>query len=196
MRSAVPPPLSSRVLVGLTLAMEVPLFAIGYFWMRARGLDPVAELRPNEDGLALGVALGLAIAALSIGSLALAARVPALGGWTSFVHGTLGNVLGPTSLPALAVLAVSAGLGEEVFFRGALQSAIGLVPTALIFGLAHVGIPRRDALPFFAYTVLVGLAFGVARLSQPLFPLVVAHAAIDLIDGAYLRLAYARRGRE
>jgi uncharacterized protein len=112
------------------------------------------------------------------------------------VNGTLGRYLGPAGPPALAVLSVSAGLGEEVFFRGALQSALGLVPTALIFGIAHVGIPRREVIPFLVYTALVGLAFGLVRLSQPLFVLVVAHSLVDLIDATYLHLAHARQRSE
>jgi membrane protease YdiL (CAAX protease family) len=174
------------------VAMEVPLFAIGYVWMGAQGLDPLAELRPTQEGLLLGAALGAAIAALSLGSLALSRRVAALRGWSEFVEGTLGRYLGPAGLPALALLSICAGLGEEVFFRGALQGAIGLVPTALVFGIAHVGVPKREMLPYFAYTVLVGLVFGFVRLGQPLFPLVIAHALVDLIDTAYLHFAYAR----
>ena len=68
------------------------------------------------------------------------------------------------------------------------------MPTALVFGIAHVGIPKREMWLFLAYTVLVGLVFGYVRLGQPLFPLVVAHALVDLIDTAYLHFAYARTG--
>jgi hypothetical protein len=187
--------LSPRALVALTLALEVPLFGVGWLWMSAQGLDLAAELRPTLEGVAIGAALGLAIAAASLGSLVAASRVRALRGWRDFVLGTLGRYLGPAGLPALALLSVCAGLGEEVFFRGALQGAVGLVPTALIFGLAHVAIPKREALPVLAYIVLVGLVLGLARQSQPLFPLVVAHAVVDLVDAAYLHFAYRRASR-
>lgn len=185
--------LSTRALLLLTLVMEAPLFVIGFVWMRAQGLDALAELRPSVGGLLLGGALGVGISALSLGSLALSRRVSALGDWRDFVEGTLGKYLGPAGLPALALLSVSAGLGEETFFRGALQGAIGLVPTAVIFGLAHVGVPTRQMLPFLVYTMLVGLVFGYVRISEPLFPLAVAHALVDLIDTSYLHFAYAGR---
>ncbi len=185
--------LSGRTLVAYTLAMEAPLLAIGAVWMRARGDNPLAELRPTAQGLLLGGALGVGISALSLGSVALSRRVPALHGWSAFVEGTLGRLLGPAGLPALALLSVSAGVGEETFFRGALQGAVGLVPAAAIFGVAHVGVPSRQTLPFLAYTTLVGLVLGYVRLSQPLFTLAVAHALVDLIDTAYLHVQDARR---
>ncbi len=185
--------MSTRTVVTLTFAMELPLFGIGYVWMRAQGLDPLAELRPSSEGMLLGGALGVGISALSLGSLALARRVPALRGWQTFVEGTLGGALGSAGLPALALLSVCAGLSEETFFRGALQGAVGVVPAAAVFGVAHVGVPSRQTLPFLAYTTLVGLAFGYARLSQPLFPLAVAHAVVDLIDTTYLHATRAGR---
>jgi membrane protease YdiL (CAAX protease family) len=173
--------------------MEGPILVVGYFWMLAQGRDPAAELTPTMPGLAIGHGLGLAIAGLSLGSAWLARRVRALDTWREFVEGTLGTYLGSASLPALALLSLLAGLGEEVFFRGALQGAIGLVPTAVLFGLAHVAVPKKEMLPFLAYTVGVGLVFGLVRLWQPLFTLAVAHATVDLVDTYYLHFAQRRR---
>jgi hypothetical protein len=59
----------------------------------------------------------------------------------------------------LVLVAVFSGVGEEVFFRGALQPALGLVVTSLLFGVLHVGPDRR----YFVWTlwaVGAGFLFG------------------------------------
>jgi hypothetical protein len=50
-----------------------------------------------------------------------------------------------------------AGVGEEVFFRGMLQSELGLIPTAIIFALLHFG---RGFELFSVWALLEGLVFG------------------------------------
>jgi hypothetical protein len=55
----------------------------------------------------------------------------------------LAGILGPLSGASVVVLALASGLGEEAFFRGALQPRVGLVIASLLFGLAHL-VPRRE----------------------------------------------------
>jgi membrane protease YdiL (CAAX protease family) len=59
----------------------------------------------------------------------------------------------------LVLVSVFSGVGEEAFFRGALQPALGIVATSLLFGALHVGPDRR----FFVWTlwaVGAGFLFG------------------------------------
>jgi len=178
-------------LLWLGLALEVPLFAAGALWMGLQGLDWSAALRPTLDGTALGVGLGVLGAGLSVGMLVLGPALPGLRAYRQWVEAVLVPIFGSLGPMEAAVLAASAGLGEETFFRGALQPAIGLVPTAVIFGLAHVGLPRRELLPMLLYAFGFGLALGLLRTWLPLWPLVVAHAVLDLIDLSYIRLKLA-----
>lgn len=63
----------------------------------------------------------------------------------------------------LILLSVFSGTGEESFFRGALQPELGLVATALLFGLLHVGPDRR----YLVWTVwAVGAGFLLGALYQ------------------------------
>jgi membrane protease YdiL (CAAX protease family) len=59
----------------------------------------------------------------------------------------------------LILLSVFSGTGEESFFRGALQPELGLVATALLFGLLHVG-PDRRYLVWTVWAVGAGFLFG------------------------------------
>src|SRR5919112_1483796 len=60
---------------------------------------------------------------------------------------------------SLVLVAIFSGVGEEAFFRGALQQEFGLVVASVLFGLAHIG-PDRRYLVWTAWAVLAGFVFG------------------------------------
>ncbi len=77
---------------------------------------------------------------------------------------------------SLVLISVFSGIGEEVFFRGAVQPEFGLVVAALAFGLVHIG-PDRRYLVWTAWAVLAGFLFGfLYELSGGLLAPVIAHA--------------------
>jgi membrane protease YdiL (CAAX protease family) len=89
-----------------------------------------------------------------------------------------------------AMVAVLAGVGEELLFRGALQTmlsnwttpVIGLVITSLLFGLAHA-LSRL----YFAFAVAVGAFLGWMTLKyNDLAAPMVAHGLYDFLALAYL----------
>ena len=59
----------------------------------------------------------------------------------------------------LVLVSVASGVGEEVFFRGALQPALGVVLASLLFGALHVG-PDRRYLVWTLWAVGAGFLFG------------------------------------
>jgi membrane protease YdiL (CAAX protease family) len=59
----------------------------------------------------------------------------------------------------LVLLSVMSGVGEEAFFRGALQPVLGIVATSLLFGALHVG-PHRKYLVWTLWAVGAGFLFG------------------------------------
>jgi membrane protease YdiL (CAAX protease family) len=91
-------------------------------------------------------------------------------------------------LPFLA-LAVTAGLCEEFLYRGfamaalartGFSTAVAIVLSSIIFGLAHLYQGRSG----FAGTTLLGLLFGSARtLLGSLIPVSAWHTGVDLIAG-------------
>jgi membrane protease YdiL (CAAX protease family) len=94
----------------------------------------------------------------------------------------------------LVLISVFSGVGEEAFFRGAVQQEFGLVVASLLFGLAHVG-PDRRYLVWTAWAVMAGFVFGfVYDLSGGLLAPVVAHAGHNA--ATLLLWKRSRRGRE
>ncbi len=59
----------------------------------------------------------------------------------------------------LVLVSVASGVGEEVFFRGALQPVLGIVLASLLFGVLHVG-PDRRYLIWTLWAVGAGFLFG------------------------------------
>ncbi len=59
----------------------------------------------------------------------------------------------------LILVAVFSGVGEETFFRGALQPELGIVITSILFGALHIG-PDRRFLVWTFWAILAGFLFG------------------------------------
>ncbi|HET6689040.1 MAG TPA: CPBP family intramembrane glutamic endopeptidase, partial [Rubrobacter sp.] len=78
---------------------------------------------------------------------------------------------------SLVLVAIFSGVGEEAFFRGALQQEFGLVVASLLFGVAHIG-PNRRYLVWTAWAVLAGFVFGLLyEISGGLLAPILAHTA-------------------
>lgn len=155
------------------------LAVVAAVWCGLRGIE-LPVLGPNPLS---GLALGLTTAAGTVSLSLLAYRlVP--------VTRKLAEELAPslvdrTDRYGLVLVAIFSGVGEEVFFRGAVQQEFGLVISSLAFGLAHVG-PDRRYLLWTAWAVLAGVIFGLlfevtGGLLAPVTAHVVHNAATLLI---------------
>ena len=147
------------------------LVVVAAVWCGLRGIDlPVLGRSP-----AAGLLLGLATAAGTVTiSLAAYRLVP--------ITRKLAEELAPTLVDGadragLVLLALFSGIGEEVFFRGAVQQEFGILISSVAFGLAHIG-PDRRFLIWTLLAVLAGVVFGVLfEATGGLLAPVTAHAA-------------------
>jgi membrane protease YdiL (CAAX protease family) len=99
-------------------------------------------------------------------------------------------LFGDCGVGDLALIALLAGLGEELLFRGLLQGALALwlepwaavALTGVLFGLMHPITPA-----YFVLATLAGVYLGWAALAggNLLVP-VVAHAVYDFVALLYL----------
>lgn len=149
---------------------------------------------PDYSPRAAGLTLALTAAGLTLGLLggawALERTLPSF----RYASGLLERALvrlKPSALEATLLAALTA-TAEELFFRGALQSLVGVWGQALVFGLLHP-MPRRGW-SYTLYAALSGLAFGyTALLTGSLWPGLVAHFLINL--QGLLELGRQRRTR-
>ncbi|MDD5309192.1 MAG: CPBP family intramembrane metalloprotease [Deltaproteobacteria bacterium] len=99
--------------------------------------------------------------------------------WARTLHVEFRGLLGPLTGADILAYAVFSSIGEELFFRGAMQPVLGIVPASLIFGLLHVA-PGRKFVPWPFQAVVMGFAFGglywlAGELSAP----ILAHFTIN-----------------
>jgi uncharacterized protein len=162
---------------GLWLPVQTPAFSLPLSeWMGSRFVALAAVFYAallfaavilgmfrGRNALALGdsalsdLSMGVMTACGTVGLGILFYRLsPALRG--------LSNELAPHLVDGarwrdLISLSVFSGVGEESFFRGALQPELGIVVTSLLFGLLHVG-PDRRYLVWTVWAVGAGFLFG------------------------------------
>lgn len=163
--------ISAAVLYGLML-----IGALIWSWLRSGRFIPEAVV--GGDPLE-SFGLGLALAAAVIASTGILMRGRGSLRWFAIEVRTL---LGPVSLRMALALGLLSGLGEEVFFRGAMQPTLGYVLTSLLFGLIHVG-PDRRYLAWTAFAVAMGFLLGGIQVhTGSLAGPVIAHVVINTVN--------------
>lgn len=174
--------MTRRRILLLTSGVYATLTAAGLGWAAWRGRPwvfahpaPWLELAsPWDLGASLGA--GVTVAALTLVSTrALVKRTR----WARDLHLAFRELLGGLGPWTIAALALLSGVGEEVFFRGALQPSLGLVATSILFGLLHIG-PDRRFLAWTPWALAMGLILGVIfEATGSLYGCIAAHVAIN-----------------
>lgn len=93
------------------------------------------------------------------------------------------------SIPMIIFISLSAGIGEEILFRGALQYLIGLWPAAIIFVAIHGYLNPFDwkISVYGVFLVFISAAFGYLFKNQGIYAPIMAHAVFDLILLLYVK---------
>ena len=177
-----PPPLSrASMVIGLYGAMGIVAFLVA----AGRGDPDLYRLGGSPAawqlavGPAIGIALGLAVVALT----RLATKRFA---WARELRTSFHDLLGPLTGREIVILALASSIGEELLFRGALLPWFGVWWQALIFALLHVG-PGKRFLPWTASAAVLGLAFGaLAVWTGNLGGPIAAHFTINYLNLRYI----------
>lgn len=83
-----------------------------------------------------------------------------------------------STLPLALLLATTAAVGEEVFFRGAIQPVFGLIPTSIFFTLMHSQVLLT---PGMIWIFLVSLGFGWIRQQYSTTAAIIAHFIYNMM---------------
>lgn len=86
-----------------------------------------------------------------------------------------------------AVIGFSAGIGEEVLFRGLMQPVFGVIPAAILFALIH---SHYGFTPILILLGLLGAICGVIRLRFNTTAAILLHGAFDFFS---ILLSYLQR---
>ena len=185
--------LTYAVLLELSLGLSAIL--IGLFL----GVNPRQDLPAWWDGPAILKSLGIGILVGSAFALSmeLVSRLPirSMQKLERSMQSQLHLLLGPMSVPDLLLLSLSAGIGEELLFRGLIQgwwmslsetqsfleSLPGMALSAVCFGFAH---PLSKT--YIVLATLAGFLFAILYwATRDLLACVLAHAIYDAIICVY-----------
>lgn len=172
----------------LVFAPSLAFGLLGALWLTWRPLQLEADAGPVTI-----VAVGAAVAtALLAGAWLLEKMLPSFRYASQLLERALLRT--PITWPLAVVLAALTATAEELFFRGALLSVLGVWGQAAVFGLMHPA-PLK-AWSYTAYTFVAGLAFGYATLyTGSLWAAILAHFAVNLHGFLSLRRQQQRLRR-
>lgn len=143
------------------------------------GVFRALGLRPEGAGRALALGAGLALGFLVAFALLVAAVSPWLPQEALQNEQALAIARAVTP-PVALLLAVSSGLGEELFFRGFLQPRLGILLTSVIFALAHLNYGSvSEVVVVFALSLALGYAY---RATGNLWTPVAAHFTFNFVQ--------------
>jgi membrane protease YdiL (CAAX protease family) len=128
----------------------------GALWIGLRlGVIPLS-LFVDRRGWWIDLGAGLAAGLLLLGAWWGAERTFPL---ARELEARLGEALGPITSSEAVALAVLSGFAEELFFRGAVQGALGWGAATILFGLLHSG-PGKAFRLWTLFAVVAGALFG------------------------------------
>ncbi len=169
-----------------------PLSLLLGWWL---GHNPLARFAWNQADALWGALAAVPMILLFL--LTLRSPIGPLREIKSFCEDEFIPLLAGSAWSDMALIALSAGVGEEMLFRGVLQSSLtawlgagwGLVIASLLFGLLH-----PISLPYVVVTSVLGLYLGAAYLlTGNLLVVMVTHSLYDFALMSYL-LRYHYRG--
>ncbi len=177
-----------RLAVWIGTLFEASLAAAACLVGWLAGTPPWSLMRWNVRHAGLGVLAAVPLLALFLGTLRV--RWGPLERIRRVLDEVAGPLLAGSSMIDLAMLAGSAGLGEEMLFRGVLQPLVGrwlgrwaaVVVTGLLFGLAH-----PITVTYAVVASLIGVYLGwLSVVTGNLLPAILTHALYDFVALVYL----------
>jgi membrane protease YdiL (CAAX protease family) len=187
--------LASRSLEGIDVGVRpqdilyqfvwmVPAALVAGGWPIARSfqatLTRLGLVRPSALQVGIGVALGVALAAVAAFGLdpAISWLWQAMG-WPTTNIAIFGDLMKSVTNPAGAILiGVTAGIGEEMVVRGLLQPRIGLIGSNLVFTAFHALQYGPDGL---LSVFLIGLVLGIIRSKSNTTTSAITHGVYDFV---------------
>ncbi len=171
-------PVGTAALVASAVIFYLIMGLLGLGAMALQDLDLGAEIFGGGESLPrdtlYGAGAGLAVVLLT--------RL--LWRWEPMrkLNEELRGILGSPGTGAIAILAVTSAVGEELLFRGAIQPLLGLWITSAVFGFAHGGSARRFR-AWALFALAAGLLLGaLEEVTQNLLAPILCHLTVNYFN--------------
>ena len=168
---------------------EGGLLLLATLWCFNRGVNLSDALKPDLLGVSLGVGAGAITALSGFLSLFLAGKTnknSSIYELRTLVYNHIAPLFSQLTLVDILLIAASTGFCEEIFFRGVLQSELGILGASLLFGMIHCA--SLGMLPYAMWTFVAGVFLGYLYLwTGSLWAPIWAHAINNFIVIAYFK---------
>jgi len=164
----------------VTCFFYVIMGVIGFFWMRFQNvLIERLTLSPRIAAVPDSLLYGATTAVIVVVGGTLVQRFT---DWADAFEKEFAPLMNVFSYAQVPVVAFVSAAGEELLFRGALQTSIDLIPAALLFGLVHFPW-NRVMLPWPFFAAAIGLVFGyITQVTGSLYGPILGHFLINLVN--------------
>ena len=180
-------PINQRTIITLAVILESVLAAIFFVWAWYRSFE--WYLLPSAWELIRGVAYTIPLFALNL---------LVFGPWTKHMalfhrcHEFKEQIVTPLAQSldrkGALVVAIFAGLGEELLFRGTLQHELGFLTASVLFAVLHFGPAVRRYFIVFILYLICGLYLGfIMKLHGSLWTVIITHGVYDYIALVFLK---------
>ncbi|WP_176521807.1 CPBP family intramembrane glutamic endopeptidase [Longimonas halophila] len=169
------------------LLFEVMLALTAIAWAAWREPPLLGDIGWSVD--ALGMSIGATLPLIAALLLMVRVEAPWMQEIEEHVRSFLAPLLRYGGLPGMALLAIAAGVGEELLFRGVLQAELAmlwepwsaLVVASIVFGLCHWITPAYAIIATIMGAYLGGLYWYTGGLLVP----VLVHTLYDFVAFVY-----------
>jgi len=144
-------------------------------------LERLGLRNPGVVYIILGVVIGLGMYALAVPLLYLWSKLVSPDVFAQQTAASEQMAMAINTLPLALAVSLAVAVGEEIFFRGALQPVFGLVPTSIFFALIH---SQYTLTPATLLIFLVGFALGLVKQQWGTGTAIVTHFVYDFVQFA------------
>ncbi|MCK4908571.1 MAG: CPBP family intramembrane metalloprotease [Planctomycetes bacterium] len=171
---------SAPSLLPLVITVYSTLTLLGvlgiYFFQGSTALNDSFRIAPQTVrifGWAVMAAIGVVICSALSAKLLRVVRL---------LEEEFAKILGSLTFWQIFILAGFSAVGEEIFFRGAIQPHLGLIITSLLFGLLHFPVNKK-LIPWTVFAVGMGFLLGGLYLTTgSLVAPIITHFLINFIN--------------
>lgn len=161
------------------LSLMLILLSVGVIYF-VQKTNPLKLFIPKLNlwfELMIGIGLGLFLSIVIFFTVIGIPFLKDLFGWIVEV------IFGHLNYWGIFYVSCIASISEELFFRGALQPLIGIIPTSIIFGLLHMGFYKK-LFPYGLYAFILSLILGwLFLITGSLYGCILCHFTINFVLG-------------
>jgi len=95
----------------------------------------------------------------------------------------------------IAVISAAVAIGEEILFRGVIQTHFGLIASSLLFAIVHY----RYLFNWFLFVNIIALSFLIGFIyfqTGNLLVTIIMHFLVDFLSGCIIRYKYIKKHKE